>query len=338
QKENLRKKFPGTPQNVVTFFEFVAEEVRLLLAELGFKSLDEAIGRADVLSARTDAPLAKTNAALNLDFITKLPDVSQDRSWLQHGKPHDNGPVLDDEILADADLTKEYAIANTDRSLGGRLSGSIASQWGNKGFEAAGGDLELRFKGSAGQTFGAFNLPGVSLHLEGEANDYVGKGLNGGQIVIVPHSASKMDASENVIIGNTCLYGATGGSLYVNGRAGERFAVRNSMADSVVEGTGDHCCEYMTGGNVVVLGTVGRNVGAGMTGGVAYILDEFPEGEFMEHVNLEIVKAQRVVTPEGEAIVKGMIEKHAELTGSPKAKSVLANWEENLPRFWQLVP
>eukprot|EP00903_Cladosiphon_okamuranus_P012610 g11799.t1 len=348
QKEELRKKFPGTPQNVVTFFEFVAEEVRLLLAELGFKSLDEAIGRADVLSARTDVPLAKTNGMLDLDFITNLPDVSEDRSWLEHGKAHGNGPVLDDEILADpavkacieegSKLTREYPIANTDRSVGGRLSGSIADQWGNKGFESAGGDLELRFKGSAGQTFGAFNLPGVSLHLEGEANDYVGKGLNGGQIVIVPNSAAKYDASENVIIGNTCLYGATGGALYVNGRAGERFAVRNSMADSVVEGTGDHCCEYMTGGNVVVLGTVGRNVGAGMTGGVAYILDEFPEGEFMEHINLEIVKAQRVSTPEGEAIVKGMIEKHAELTGSPKAKQVLANWEKNLPRFWQLVP
>ncbi|CAM9531954.1 unnamed protein product, partial [Hapterophycus canaliculatus] len=253
QKEELRKKFPGTPQNVVTFFEFVAEEVRLLLAELGFKSLDEAIGRADVLSARTDVPLAKTNGMLDLDFITDLPDVSKDsRSWLDHGKPHGNGPVLDDDILADPavkacieegkELTREYPIANTDRSVGGRLSGSIAKQWGNKGFQSAGGDLELRFKGSAGQTFGAFNLPGVSLHLEGEANDYVGKGLNGGKIVIVPQSAANFEASENVIIGNTCLYGATGGALYVNGRAGERFAVRNSMADSVVEVSSRECC------------------------------------------------------------------------------------------------
>jgi glutamate synthase (ferredoxin) len=224
-------------------------------------------------------------------------------------------------------------ILNTDRTIGARLAGAIAKQYGNNGFD---GQITLTFKGPAGQSFGAFNLPGMTLILEGEANDYVGKGMHGGEIIIKPSADATYDPAENVIVGNTCLYGATGGVLFANGGAGERFAVRNSTAQAVIEGAGDHCCEYMTGGVIVVLGKVGRNVGAGMTGGLAYFLDE--DGSFPAKVNPEIVKIQRVTAPAGERQLFDLIQAHAERTGSPKAKMVLANWSEYLPKFWQVVP
>jgi glutamate synthase (ferredoxin) len=224
-------------------------------------------------------------------------------------------------------------IVNTDRSVGARISGVIAQKYGNKGFN---GELTFNFKGAAGQSFGAFNLSGMNLILEGEANDYVGKGMNGGRIIIKPPQAATFDPSESVIIGNTCLYGATGGVLYANGRAGERFAVRNSKAQAVVEGTGDHCCEYMTGGVIVVLGKVGRNVGAGMTGGLAYFFDE--DDSFESKVNPEIIKIQRISTAAGEQQLKDLISNHLQFTGSPKAKLILDNWSIYLPKFWQAVP
>jgi glutamate synthase (ferredoxin) len=230
-------------------------------------------------------------------------------------------------------VTKTYDIVSTDRTVGARLAGAIAKQYGNSGFS---GQITLHFRGSAGQSFGAFNIPNVSLHLVGEANDYVGKGMHGGEIVIIPPADANYDPAQNVIIGNTCLYGATGGYLFASGQAGERFAVRNSQAQAVVEGTGDHCCEYMTGGVVVVLGRTGRNVGAGMTGGLAYFLDE--DGSFPARVNPEIVKTQRVIAPAGERQLKELIEAHADRTGSLKAKTILANWPEYLPKFWQVVP
>ncbi|MFM7423447.1 MAG: glutamate synthase-related protein, partial [Elainella sp.] len=342
QQEKLRQRFSGTPEHVVNFFYFVAEEVRSLLARLGYRSLKDIIGRADLLKQRQEVQLTKTQS-LNLDCLTQLPDTRTDRSWLEHATVHSNGPVLDDEILADAEIqaaiqnqgtvSKAYRVVNTDRSLGARVSGAIAKQYGDTGFE---GQLTLNFKGSVGQSFGAFALNGLRLLLEGEANDYVGKGMAGGEIAIKPFQESTYDPAENVLVGNTCLYGATGGALYVNGQAGERFAVRNSMARAVIEGTGDHCCEYMTGGVIVVLGRAGRNVGAGMTGGLAYFLDE--DGSFPTKVNPEIVKVQRVVTPAGEQQLKGLIETHLAQTGSPKAKRILDNWAELLPQFWQVVP
>jgi glutamate synthase (ferredoxin) len=342
QQENLRKRFPGLPEHVVNFFYFVAEEVRQLLARLGYRSLNEIIGRADLLGVREDIKLTKT-AALNLDCITKLPDTRENRSWLNHEPVHSNGPVLDDELLADAEIqaairdqgsvTKTIRAVNTDRTIGARLSGAIASQYGNTGFE---GQITLKFQGSVGQSFGAFNLPGMNLYLEGEANDYVAKGMHGGEIIIKPPIEANYNASQNVIVGNTCLYGATGGILFANGLAGERFAVRNSKGQAVIEGAGDHCCEYMTGGVIVVLGKVGRNVSAGHTGGLAYFLDE--DGSFSDKVNREIVKTQRVVTPAGEQQLKELIELHADRTGSQKAKTILANWSEYLPQFWQVVP
>ncbi|MEL7334276.1 MAG: glutamate synthase-related protein, partial [Cyanobacteria bacterium J06560_2] len=342
QQEVLRKRFPGTPGKVVNFFYFIAEEVRSLLAKLGYRSLNEIVGRADLLVARNDVSLAKTKA-LDLSALVVLPDVKSDRTWLNHDDIHTNGPVLDDEILADAgvadaianhvSVTKAWDVINTDRTVGARISGAIAKQYGNTGFK---GSLNLNFSGSVGQSFGAFNLAGMTMTLTGEANDYVGKGMNGGEIIIKPFENATYKAEDNVIVGNTCIYGASGGTLYVNGIAGERFGVRNSKGVAVLEGAGDHCCEYMTGGVVVVLGGVGRNVGAGMTGGLGYFLDE--AGDFQTRVNPEIVQVQRVLTEAGEQQLKGLIEAHADRTGSAKAKRILADWQAYLPKFWQVVP
>ncbi len=339
QRDDLRKRFPGMPEHVVNFFMYVAQEVRSLLAKLGYTSLREIVGRSDLLKAR-DVQLSKVTA-LDLDCLLKLPQ-GENRDWAIYQDVHTNGHVLDDEILADAEIRaaidnqtkveKTIAIVNTDRSVGARVSGQIAKRYGNTGFKGA---IDLRFTGSAGQSFGAFNLAGMTLTLEGEANDYVGKGMNGGEIRITPPMGSSIDPSENVILGNTCLYGATGGALFARGRAGERFAVRNSKAQAVIEGAGDHCCEYMTGGVVVVLGPVGRNVGAGMTGGLGYFLDE--DGSFAAKVNPEIVSIQRVVSPAGEAQLKELIAAHG-VRGSLKAKRILENWAEFLPMFWQVVP
>ncbi|MFB2880867.1 glutamate synthase-related protein [Floridanema aerugineum] len=342
QQEQLRKRFTGVPENVVNFFYYVAEEVRSILAKLGYRSLNELIGRADLLKVREDVQLAKTEH-LDLSYLLALPDTRVDRSWLEHEAVHTNGDVLDDGLLADPEIaaaithqtevTKDIVAVNTDRTIGARISGAIASTYGNTGFE---GQITLNIKGSVGQSFGAFNLPGVILNLSGEANDYVGKGMHGGEIIIKPPAEATYDTSANVIVGNTCLYGATGGVLYANGQAGERFAVRNSAAKAVIEGAGDHCCEYMTGGVIVVLGKVGRNVGAGMTGGLAYFLDE--DGSFSKKVNPEIVKVQRVLTPAGEAQLKELISAHGDRTGSKKAKLILENWQTYLPMFWQAVP
>jgi glutamate synthase (ferredoxin) len=342
QQEKLRQRFTGLPEHVVNFFYFIAKEVRSLLAHLGYRSLQEVIGRADLLQVREGVPLTKTTR-LNLDCLTQLPDTRSDRSWLHHESVHSNGPVLDDELLQDLDLqqalqqqtavTKTVQIVNTDRSVGARIAGEIAKQYGNAGFS---GQITLNCHGSAGQSFGAFNLPHMTLNLLGEANDYVGKGMHGGEITIKPSPDATYVAADNVIIGNTCLYGATGGTLYVNGKAGERFAVRNSQGQAVIEGAGDHCCEYMTGGVVVVLGDTGRNVGAGMTGGLAYFLDE--DGSFPSKVNPEIVQIQHVITEAGAQQLRHLIQAHVDHTGSPKAQHILDHWSEVLPQFWQVVP
>jgi len=213
------------------------------------------------------------------------------------------------------------------------LVGDIARVHGNNGFK---GTINVNFRGSAGQSFGAFVLPGLNVRLTGEGNDYVGKGMHGGQIVVVPNEEAGFVAADSSIVGNACLYGATGGDFHANGRTGERFCVRNSGAYAVAEGAGDHCCEYMTGGVVVILGSVGRNVGAGMTGGIGYFYDE--NNSFEERVNMEIVKVQRVVTYEGNAQLKSIVQRHFELTGSEKAESILNNWDSEVKKFWQVYP
>ncbi|AFY71090.1 glutamate synthase (ferredoxin) [Thalassoporum mexicanum PCC 7367] len=343
QLEQFRKRFPGAPDNVVKFMLFVAEEVRSLLAKLGYRSLKEVIGRSDLLIQRQDIELTKPES-VDLTCLIDLPDAKTNRSWLEHGaKPHSNGPVLDDQILADAeikaaianqtDLSKAYPIVNTDRTVGARVAGAIAETYGNSGLAS---QLNLEFTGSAGQSFGAFNLPGMNLNLTGEANDYVGKGMRGGEIAIKPQADRAYDPAKNVIIGNTCLYGATGGFLAASGLAGERFGVRNSGAKAVVEGTGDHCCEYMTGGVIVVLGTTGRNIGAGMTGGIAYFLDQ--DGRLLERMSGETLAKQRVTTVAGERQLKDLIQAHYDRTDSAKAKLILDSWSAYLPKFWQIVP
>ncbi len=345
QLEQFRKRFPGTPEHVVNFLYFVAEEVRQILAKLGYTSLKDIIGRSDLLAQRQDVKLAKLNMnQVDLGCLINLPDTKSDRRWLEHSPTsHSNGAVLDDQILADlevqqaiahqTDLTKTYAIVNTDRSVGARVSGAIAKQYGNSGLAS---HLNLEFVGAAGQSFGAFNINGMNLNLIGEANDYIGKGMNGGNISIKPKPECTFNPADNSIVGNTCLYGATGGYLFVHGRAGERFGVRNSGAKAVVEGAGDHCCEYMTGGVVVVLGTTGRNVGAGMTGGIAYFLDI--DGKFKERLSQEVLKVQRVSTIAGETQLKELVQSSYANTSSSRAKEILDNWSSYLPKFWQVVP
>jgi glutamate synthase (ferredoxin) len=326
---------------VVNFFLYVAEEVRQTLAQLGYRSLDEVLGRVDLLAARSDVQLPKV-PMLNLDCLLTLP-VKDDRQWIvPPALPHENGPVLDDKLLLDPDIqaaiadqgtvTKDYAIHNIDRAVGTRLSGAIAQQYGDRGFR---GQIVLNFVGSAGQSFGAFCLQNLRLVLTGEANDYVGKGMNGGEIVLRTFKGATYRAQDNVILGNTCLYGATGGSLYAAGRAGERFAVRNSAAQAVIEGSGDHCCEYMTGGIVVVLGSVGRNFGAGMTGGLAFVLDD---GLFTAKFNPDGNKRLQRVPSGGVEALKGLIQAHYRFTNSECAREILENWDDYLPLFWQVVP
>lgn len=359
QKEELRKKFPGTPEHVVNFFEFVAEEVRELMAHLGYSSFEDLIGRTDLLktSSEQTGRVAKTQG-INLDkFFSGVPNTAEDRDFLRatieggikvpkEEVVHINGfsSDLDREVCGTADIEKVIAdnagevsvtfpTKNTDRSTGAMLAGNIARAHGNNGFK---GKINIQYEGSAGQSFGSYNVPGLYTRLVGEANDYVGKGMHGGEITVVPTADAGFVAADSSIIGNACLYGATGGDFHANGRAGERFAVRNSGAFAVAEGAGDHCCEYMTGGVVVMLGSVGRNVGAGMTGGIGYFYDA--DGDFDEKLNPEIVKKQRLTTLEGEIQLKSQIERHYELTGSERADFILNNWESEKEKFWQVYP
>ncbi|XP_075638641.1 ferredoxin-dependent glutamate synthase, chloroplastic isoform X2 [Castanea sativa] len=342
QREELRARFPGVPGDLVNFFLYVAEEVRGMLAQLGYEKLDDIIGRTDLLRPR-DISLMKTQH-LDLSYILSnvgLPKWSS--TEIRNQDVHTNGPVLDDVLLADPEISdaidnekviqKNVNIYNVDRAACGRIAGVIAKKYGDTGFA---GQLNITFIGSAGQSFACFLTPGMNIRLIGESNDYVGKGIAGGELVVVPVDNTGFCPEDATIVGNTCLYGATGGQVFVRGKAGERFAVRNSLAEAVVEGTGDHCCEYMTGGCVVVLGKVGRNVAAGMTGGLAYILDE--DNTLLPKVNKEIVKIQRVTATVGQMQLKNLIEAHVEKTGSSKGSAILKEWDTYLPLFWQLVP
>nr|YP_009315704.1 Glutamate synthase [Trichogloeopsis pedicellata]SCW24362.1 Glutamate synthase [Trichogloeopsis pedicellata] len=345
QRQDLRNRYPGIPSDLVNFFVFVAEEVREILASLGCQSLNQLTGKLTLLEQNKQIQLTKTSSSsLNMDSL--LTYQSNQKIIFQdalYKAPNSNGPVLDDELLTDSGIVsaiynhavvkKNVKIVNTNRSVGARIAGQIVKLYGNYGFK---GSIKLSFYGSAGQSYGAFICNGMFFRLCGEANDYVGKGMNGGEIVIVPPPGSQYKSEENVILGNTCLYGATGGFLFANGQAGERFGVRNSVAQAVVEGLGDHACEYMTGGIVVVIGPAGRNIAAGMTGGIAYFLDE--NGEILNRVNREIVKVQRVCTKEGENQLKELLDMHLSKTNSSKASLILDQWENFLPLFWQIVP
>ena len=342
QDETLRKRFHGRYEYLVNFFTFLAEEVREYLAEMGFRKLDEVIGRTDLLVRKPSDGVHKHDL-LDFSRILYFPTAFQDRA-LYHvaDSLHEMGAVKDLQLIEDArpalegkqDLLLSYPIVNTDRSVGAMLSGVIAQQYGETGLPEQA--LKIRFKGSAGQSFGAFLVHGVEFRLEGDTNDYLGKGLSGGRIVVVPPVRADFKPEENIIAGNTLLYGATSGEVYLNGRAGERFCVRNSGAVAVVEGVGDHCCEYMTGGRVVVLGPTGRNFAAGMSGGVAYVWN--PSGNFDFYCNMEMVELSLVEDTRSRKELHELIRKHYHYTGSPLAGQMLDHWDRYVEEFIEVVP
>ena len=334
QRRDLRDRFVGTPEMVAGYLTMVAEEVRRLLASLGMRSLDEAIGRVDLLDRRTD--LQGRARRIDVSPLLQDPGVGE-RHFLAREPIQDPRSELGDRVFEDALETVflggiveyTYDITNADRTVGARLGGAVGLEFGQ---EPPAGLARLRFTGSAGQSFGAFVSDGVELVLDGEANDYVGKGLGGGRIVI---RAPEDDVGDPVLVGNTVLYGATGGELFVAGRGGERFAVRNSGATAVIEGTGDHACEYMTGGTVVVLGPTGHNVGAGMSGGECFVYDA--KGDVLARVNRQLVEARR---PDGYQLdaVRELIERHAVVTGSARAARLLEAWHDTANGLWRIAP
>jgi glutamate synthase (NADPH/NADH) large chain/glutamate synthase (ferredoxin) len=342
--DRLRAKFKGKPEHVVNFFNGVAEELRGIMARLGFRTIDEMIGHVECLRQK---PIAEHPKANTVDLSRLLVDVSSDDpTAARHAtRERNDGPedqTLDEIILQDAKeaindvkpISLDYKIKNTNRSVGTQVSGEIGYQYGGEGLPD--GTVELKFEGSAGQSFGAFLSPGVRLILTGEANDYVGKVMSGGEIIIRPRPGSNYKAHENSILGNTVMYGSTGGVLFASGRAGERFCVRNSGGTAVVEGVGDHGCEYMTNGTIVILGQTGKNFGAGMTGGVAYVLDLV--GDFPDKLNTQLVAADRLGADEDVVALQALIYKHLEVTESEQAKEVLADWEAFRPKFWKVSP
>src|SRR5487761_1571299 len=343
QDPDLRKKFQGQPEDVINYFFFVAEDLRHIMAELGFRKLDEMVGRVDCLEQRKDIEHWKAKS-IDLSSILYDPPVpSHVGRRCLIAQDHGIDKALDKSLLEHAREALENAspvslslpIRNVHRSVGAMLSGEIARRYGSKGLPED--TIRIQFAGSAGQSFGAFLASGVTLTLEGEANDYVGKGLSGGRLIIYPPRESEFVTEENILIGNVCLYGATSGEAFFNGMAGERFAVRNSGATAVVEGVGDHGCEYMTNGLVVVLGKTGRNFAAGMSGGIAYVLDQ--DGDFgATYCNRSEVDLDPVTDSKDIETLLELISRHAEYTGSPQARWILDNWEATLPKFIKVFP
>ena len=340
QNEELRKRFRGRSEYLVNFFTFLAQEVREYLAEIGVERLDDIIGRTDLIVRKPDDGIRKHQLISFDKLLARVDNEAAIRHVTdqQHGIDH----VKDVEMLHAAaeavenqkEISLEYTIANTDRACGAMLSGVIAAKYGEKGLPEH--TLNVKFKGSAGQSFGAFLVPGVNFKLEGEANDYLGKGLSGGRIAVLPPVRSNFEAEKNTIAGNTLLYGATSGEVYINGRAGERFAVRNSGATAVVEGVGDHCCEYMTGGRVVVLGQTGRNFAAGMSGGVAYVWNR--DGNFDYFCNMEMVELRLIEEASYRKELHELIRQHYLYTGSKLARTMLDDWPRYADQFIQVVP
>jgi len=341
QDAELRKRFVGTPEHVVNFFTFIAEGVRRRLAELGARSLDEVIGKVDYLKVRKRT-LKKSDKTKDLDLsaIVRRP-ISHTKLPLRFVKaqPWDLDDHIDHELIARGALdgkpvTIEVPIDNSKRAAGTLLSGELAKRFGARGLPDD--TVHVKLTGYGGQSFGAFLLSGVTLELSGDANDYIGKGLSGGRIIVKPPAAARFAPEDNVIIGNVALYGATAGDLFANGLGGERFAVRNSGARAVVEGVGDHGCEYMTGGVVVVLGPVGRNFAAGMSGGSAFVFD--PNQSFRSRCNMEMVELEPLAEESDLWLVHNLIEDHVRFTGSPRGKKILDNWDHLIQRFVKVMP
>jgi len=355
QDPQLRNLFTGHPDHVVRYFELVAEQVRRELARLGFRSLDEAVGQVERL-CRRHRDHAKSQALdlapllarhdLARDGGMRTPEAAEGKEPPRHFLASVPDPGLETHI--DRSLTAaakpaiergepteiDAVIVNTQRTAGTMLSGMVARRHGSRGL--LDDTLRIRLRGSAGQSLGAFLAKGMTIELEGDANDYVGKGLSGGHIIVRPPAESRFVSHENVIVGNVCLYGATSGAAFFAGQGGERFAVRNSGARAVVEGVGDHGCEYMTGGVVVVLGHCGWNFGAGMSGGVAFVFDR--EREIPRRVNREMVELEALTDTSDQWLVFGMIEDHVRHTGSTHARRILDNWELMIPHFVKVMP
>jgi glutamate synthase (ferredoxin) len=344
QDPELRKQFNGKPEFVENFFRFIAEEVREYMATLGFRTMDEMIGRVDRLNVR---PAVEHYKARGLDYSAMLydPQVPEEYGGRRCTTTQDHGlrGALDNELI-DAcrealefkrPVSIERRIRNVNRTVGTMLGSELTRRWGGSGLPDD--TVRIRFTGSAGQSFSAFVPRGITLTLEGDANDYVGKGLSGGKVVVYAPRTSTFAPEENIIIGNVALYGATSGEAFFNGVAGERFAVRNSGATAVVEGVGDHGCEYMTNGLVLVLGSCGRNFAAGMSGGIAYVFDE--RGDFTEkRCNLDSVDLEPLLEAQDVQLVRDLVTRHLELTSSHRAKWILDNWNDLASRFIKVFP
>jgi glutamate synthase (ferredoxin) len=342
QDPELRKQFTGKAEHVVNFFRFIAQEVREYMAALGFRTMDEMIGRVDKLNFRRAVDHWK---AKGLDFSSILfePEV-EPNAPRRRVQPQDHGldAALDNELIDKcraalehrSPVTLDLPIRNVHRTVGTMLGYHVTKRYGANGLPDD--TIRLKFTGSAGQSFGAFVPNGISLTLEGDSNDYIGKGLSGGKIVVYPPKRSSFVAEDNILIGNVALYGATGGEAYFRGLAGERFAVRNSGALAVVEGVGDHGCEYMTGGRVIVLGPTGRNFAAGMSGGIAYVLDS--DGQFQRRCNHEMVDLEAPDSDEDLELLLGLIRLHVELTDSAVGARALRDWDELMPKFVKIMP
>jgi glutamate synthase (NADPH/NADH) large chain/glutamate synthase (ferredoxin) len=338
----LRAKFAGQPEHLVNYFFFVAEEVRELMAQLGFRKFEEMIGRSDKIRPQKAIDHWKARG-LDLSSILYRPEVSPEvATHCVEKQNHGLEGAIDWKLieLCKAAIERkkpvrlDLPIRNVNRTVGTILSSMIAKRYRLEGLPPD--TIHIKFTGSAGQSFGAFLARGVTLELEGESNDYLGKGLCGGRIIVYPPKGSTFVPEETILIGNTSLYGATQGECFFYGMAGERFAVRNSGAHAVIEGTGDHGCEYMTGGVVVVLGQTGRNFAAGMSGGIAFVLNE--EGKFEQRCNSGMVELEQVVDPEDIRILHDLINRHFTYTGSRKAERVLAAWDAMLPKFVKIMP
>ena len=358
----LRQRFTGQPEHVVNYFFFVAEEVRELMAQLGVRSFEELVGRSDLIDMRAGITHWK---AKGLDFsriLHQVQNIGDDTSYQTAVQDHGLDKALDQELIAKSKDALEQGkavsfmqpVRNLNRSIGAMLSGEVAKRYGHDGLPSD--TIHIQMSGTAGQSFGAFLARGVTFDLVGEGNDYVGKGMSGGRIIVRPSNGFRGKSSENIIVGNTVMYGAIAGESYFSGVAGERFAVRNSGASAVVEGTGDHGCEYMTGGTVVVLGETGRNFAAGMSGGVAYVYD--PNNQFKQRCNTSMVQLSQVMNEEAqktqdpvfhtvgagaepasdEAILRGLIEAHFKYTGSEVARDILDNWSNSFTQFVKVMP
>ncbi|WP_276254583.1 glutamate synthase large subunit [Halomontanus rarus] len=339
QREDLRKRFPGEPEHVINYMSFIAQELREIMAELGFETVEEMIGQVDVLEQRTDVDHPK---ARRVDLSAVLAPLEGEMRTKTHEQDHELAGKLDYRLIDEGQAaiedqeptTLQADITNVDRTVGAMLSNRVTSRYGEPGLPED--TLTVDLEGTAGQSFGAFLASGVSMHLTGSANDYVGKGLSGGKIAIQTPESVTYDAAENIAIGNVALYGATDGECYVNGVAGERFAVRNSGAKAVVEAVGDHGCEYMTGGVVAVLGRTGKNFAAGMSGGVAYVNDV--DGNFAERTNTGMVTLYEDLDDADEAMLRRLVENHAAYTDSDRAEELLENWEAALESFVKVMP